>query len=157
MLSKNTRNAKNYDYLFVKESEPLKEEDIPNIVRLYWCAWIGDADGGAFGIRFNSFYDFEENYYAPMVATYYQDINGLFVFNGNIALPDDAFEYICGLFKEYEIAKMKHKKLPESYAWDFCIELKDGRVIRYGGKGDPPKQFRGLSRALYLYELKLLK
>jgi hypothetical protein len=151
------QTAQNYNYLFTTEYETLKEEDIPNIIRLYCNAYIGDADGGAFGYWFMNIFDFEKNAYVFPSSGYGSDRTGIYIIGSMHDLPADAFEYICDLLVKNDITSMKQTKFPEMVdsgsIWNLCIELKDGRIIRYSNENKTPKQFSGFARDLYRYTL----
>ena len=155
------RNAENYNYLFTTEYETLKKEDISNIVRLYCNAWIGSNDFGRFGHWNVSFFDFEKNIHLHPAAESIINptevyMTGIYIMDDPNILPEGAFEHICKLLTENNIVKMKQTKFPEiakvEGTWNLCIELIDGRIIRYSGY-KPPKQFSGFARGIYNYEI----
>ena len=151
------QSAPNYAYLFTTEYETLEEADIANIVRLYLSAWIGDADGGEFGYWFVRLFDFEENTCKLPSAGYGSENSGIYIlgFTPVYDLPDNAYDHICGLLKESDVVKIKQTKYPDAVNvegnWHLCIELKDGRIIRYSGVSNPPTQFSRFAQALYGY------
>ena len=151
------RTAKNYNYLFTTEYETLKEEDIPNIVRLYCGAWIGSNDLGALGYWAGYIIDFEENMLSHQSPGFGPEWNSIYIIGKVFDLPSDAFENICELLTKNNIVKMKQTKFPETAnaegTWNLCIELKDGRIIRYSSAGKPPKSFSGFAYDLYKYVL----
>ena len=157
------QTAENYNYLFTAEYETLKEVDIPDIERLYLSAWIGDADKGKFGHWFIRIFDFAEQKYKAPSSGYGGQNDGIYIlsFTPVHDLPYSAIEHIKGLLTEYDIVNMEQTEFPEKIKadgnWHLCMEIADGRVIRYSGVGDPPPQFFRLARALYSYVINYLK
>ena len=128
------QNAENYMYLFTTETNKLTEEDIPNIKRFYFSFFVGPRFGQGYDVSY--LFDFEKNSYLFMPIDYSFDGIGIFAVDMN-DLPRDAFERFCGLIVENNIVKTKQKNLPVpdefhiGKTWNLCIELNDGRIIRY--------------------------
>ena len=140
--------AKNYNYLLDAEYAPLKEEDIPNITRLYCEFFYGDADWGMYGVWQAYVFDFEEKIFdyswgRPILSMDGRYEYGIYITDKACTLPADAFEDITGLLLEHNVIKTRQKA---KGTYDLYLEFKDGRIIRHACNSN-------FTKALYRYEM----
>jgi len=124
--------GRNYTYLFTKKYVRLGEEDIPSMLRLYYSYWSGNSCG--LGIIINYLLDFEEHTVSrPLIGDERVDFGVNVRPMQKFSMPRDTKTRIGEILVEHRVPDMEQDEFPGCLhgTWELCIELTDGRIVRY--------------------------